>query len=232
VDQHSIERIRSASFSHSVRGYHQGEVDQFLAELADWLERGGEDEAAVEAVRAELERIGEQTAGILTEAHDAAESIREDAAEDARKQLVDTNMTAEKLRSSADEYAQKAREDADAYARKTRSEVDAYVEKARPEVEAEVKRMREQAEAEAAESRQAAEREAKRIVGEANTRKDDTEALISDLEQRRDAVLAELDRLASGIAGTATQHRPPQEETNGEREADAEVATAVAKDSG
>lgn len=232
MDQHSIERIRSASFSHSVRGYHPGEVDQFLAELADWLERGGEDEAAVEAVRSELERIGEQTAGILTEAHDAAESIREDAAADARKQLVDTNMTAEKLRNAADEYAQKAREEADAYARKTRSEADAYVKKARPEVEAEVKRMREEAASEAAESRQAAEREAKLIVGEANKRKDDTEALISDLEQRRDAVLAELDRLASGIAGTATQHRPAQEETNGEREADTEVTTAVAKDSG
>ena len=30
--------------------------------------------------------------------------------------------------------------------------------------------------------------------------------MITDLEQRRDAVLAELERLASGIAGTATEH--------------------------
>ena len=237
MDQHSIERIRSASFSHSVRGYQQGEVDQFLGELADWLERGGEDDAAVEAVRAQLERIGEQTAGILTEAHDAAEAIREDAAEDARKQLVDTNMTAEKLRSAADEYAQKGREDADSYARKVRSEADAYVEKALPEVEAEVKLMREEAEKEAQQSRQAAERDSKKIVGEANKRKADIEALIADLEQRRDAVLAELDRLASGIAGTATQHRPDSEPKNGDakgdkRDADTEVATAVADESG
>ena len=69
-----------------------------------------------------------------------------------------------------------------------------------------------------------------RIVGEANKRKADIEALISDLEQRRDAVLAELDRLASGIAGTATEHRPEPRaderrcEAGDEREADTEVA--------
>ena len=96
MDEHSLERIRNATFSHSVRGYDRGEVDTFLAELADWLQRGGEDEAAVEAVRAQLEHVGEQTSGILTEAHDAAEAIREDAAEDAREQLVDANVTAEK----------------------------------------------------------------------------------------------------------------------------------------
>ena len=47
MDEHSIERIRNANFSHAVRGYDRGEVDRFLAELADWLERGGEDDAAV-----------------------------------------------------------------------------------------------------------------------------------------------------------------------------------------
>jgi len=183
VDEHSLERIRNATFSHSVRGYDRGEVDQFLSELADWLERGGEDDAAVEAVRAELERIGEQTGSILTEAHDAAESIRADAADDARKQLIDANVTVERLRSGADEYAAQVREEADA---------------------------------DALDSRENAEREAKRIVEEANGRRGDIEEVISDLEQRRDAVLAELDRLASGIAGTATQHRPHAEPENGE----------------
>ena len=124
MDEHSLDRIRNATFSHSVRGYDRNEVDEFLDELADWLETGGEGEAAVEAVRTELERIGEQTAGILTEAHDAAEAIREDAAADVRKQLVDANLTREAAH-DADEYAQKAREEADAYARKVRSDADA-----------------------------------------------------------------------------------------------------------
>ena len=48
--------------------------------------------------------------------------------------------------------------------------------------------------------------------------------MISDLEQRRDAVLAELDRLASELAGTATEHRPPPGEhgEDAEPEADAD----------
>ena len=80
MDEHSIERIRNANFSISVRGYDRNEVDRFLAEVADWLETGeGEGAAANEAVRLELERVGEQTAAILTEAHAAAQAIREDA---------------------------------------------------------------------------------------------------------------------------------------------------------
>ena len=70
MDGHSIDRIRNASFAHAVRGYDRHEVDQFLRELADWLEEGGESEAATEQIRAELERVGDQTGAILTEAHE------------------------------------------------------------------------------------------------------------------------------------------------------------------
>ena len=89
---------------------------------------------------------------------------------------------------------------------------------------------RREAEADADESAPAAERDAKRIVAEATRRKADIEAVISDLEQRRDAVLAELDRLASGIAGDrdpaspATREptrREPATDATGERRAEA-----------
>ena len=99
MDEHSIERIRRADFSLTVRGYDRNEVDRFLSELADWLETGGGEEAAGnEAVRMGLERIGEQTAAILTEAHAAAQAIRDDASASVRQQLVDANLTAESLR--------------------------------------------------------------------------------------------------------------------------------------
>lgn len=197
MQEPSIERIRNATFSLTVRGYDRNEVDAFLAQLADWLETGGGGgAAAVEAVRTELERIGEQTAGILTEAHQAAEGIRADAAAGVRHQLVDANQTTEKIRAEAAEYAADTRDEADAYARKVRGEADAYASRTTAEIESEL-----------AEDREAAEKEAARIVAEANKRKADIESVISDLEQRRDAVLAELDRLASGIVGTATEHR-------------------------
>jgi DivIVA domain-containing protein len=204
MQEPSIERIRNATFPLSVRGYDRNEVDTFLAELADWLETGGGGgAAAVEAVRTELERIGEQTAGILTEAHQAAEGIRSDASAGVRQQLVDANRTSESVRAEAAEYAADTRDEADAYARKVRGEADAYASRTTAEIEAEI-----------GEDRDAAKKEAEKIVVDANKRKADIESVIGDLEKRRDAVLAELDRLASGIAGTATEHRGP--ESNGE----------------
>jgi DivIVA domain-containing protein len=228
VDEHSIARIRNANFSHSVRGYDRSEVDRFLAEVADWIETGGgEDAAASETVRVELERIGERTGSILTEAHVAAEGLREDAAAEVRKQLVDANMTSESLRAEAGEYSADIRDEADTYSRKVRSDADAYAESTRTEVDAET-----------AEDRAKAQKEAERIVADASRRRADVESVISDLEQRRDAVLAELERLASGIAGTATEHRPPEgvaavaatEATDADRPADQTAEAAPATD--
>jgi DivIVA domain-containing protein len=204
VQEPSIERIRNATFALSVRGYDRNEVDALLAQIADWLETGGGGgAAAVEAVRTELEQIGERTAGILREAHQAAEGIRDDANAGVRQQLVDANNTAETVRSEAAEYAADTRDEADAYARKVRSEADAYASRTTAEIETEL-----------SEEREAAKKEAARTVADANKRKADIESVITDLEKRRDAVLAELDRLASGIAGTATEHRGA--EANGE----------------
>ncbi len=203
MDEHSIDRIREAQFSSAVRGYDRAEVDRFLTELADWLQTGGgADAAGIEAVRLELERVGEQTANILTEAHAAAQAIRDDASAQVRQQLVDANLTSESLRNEANEYAADTRDEADAYARKVRSEADTYGERARTELEGEI-----------GEDRAAAQKEIERLVGDANRRKAEIEKLIGDLEQRRDAVIAELERLASGIAGTATEHRTPGQPT-------------------
>jgi DivIVA domain-containing protein len=210
VQERSIDRIRNATFSHAVRGYDRQEVDGFLRELADWLEEGGESEAASETIRAELERIGEQTASILSEAHDAGE---------ARQKLIDANATAETVRSDANEQAERVREDADAYSLKTRTEADEYAQRVRGDADAYAAELRAEVESEAEEKRAEANRDAERTVAEANRRKADIDSLISDLEQRRDAVLAELERLASGITGAASQHRTSP--ANGDEAAEA-----------
>ena len=219
MDRRSIDRIRNAEFSHAVRGYDRGEVDAFLAELAQWLAGGGADNAGAETVRAELERVGERTTAILTEAHDAAQQIKEDASRDVRQQLVDANVTAEGLRGSAEEYSEKTREEADAYARRTRSDADSFAEQSKADTESET-----------TETRAAAEREAEQIVADANRSRTEIEARVAELEERRDAVLAELDRLASGIAGTATQHRGADSEPpSANRDGDAPAAKDKSK---
>ena len=213
MDPGSVDRIRNANFSHAVRGYDRHEVDQFLAELADWLE-AGDDEVAAASTRSALERIGEQTADILTEAHDAAQAIRADAEHEVRQTLVDANLKADAMRTSAEEYAEETRDEADAYTRKLRSDADAYARQTRGDADVYAGGARKEVDGALEKARAEGEREAQRITQEASRRKRDIEAVISDLEERRDTVLNELERLASGLAGTATQHRsaPADEE--------------------
>ena len=202
LDAHSIDRIRNATFSHAVRGYDRHEVDQFLGELADWLERDGDEDALRQRVRAELERIGEQ---IADDPHRgprrrAGRSARRRRAEVAPEPRARPTSTAESLRSAAPTSTRTRR------ARRP----TLHARKARPTptpMPSRPARGGGCARASRGRARGRAEREAERIIEEANRRKRDIESVISDLEERRDAVLAELERLASGITGTATQHR-------------------------
>jgi DivIVA domain-containing protein len=88
VDRDSIDRIRSATFPIGRRGYEKREVDRFLNRLADWLETGGGDQSRAALLRRDLERIGQQTGKILTDAHDVAEQLRAEAEREAHR-IVD-----------------------------------------------------------------------------------------------------------------------------------------------
>ena len=94
MDRDSIDRIRSATFPVGRRGYEKREVDRFLNKLADWLETGGGDQTRAELVRRDLERIGEQTGRIITDAHDLGEQLRVDAEREARRILEDAEAQA------------------------------------------------------------------------------------------------------------------------------------------
>jgi DivIVA domain-containing protein len=185
VDRDSIDRIRSATFPVGRRGYEKREVDRFLNRLADWLETGGADQTRAELVRRELERVGEQTGKILTDAHDAGEQVRADAEREAQRVAEEASARAEQTRAAADEHAAETR----ATAAQIRSVADR----------------------EAEETVAKARAEAKQLVDEANQRRRDVEAVISDLEARRDTVVADMQRLSSELAGTATEHRPAAE---------------------
>jgi DivIVA domain-containing protein len=118
VEQDSIERIRSATFSISRKGYDKREVERFLTKLADWLEAGGGDQARSELVKREVERVGEKTARILSEAEDSAEEMRTEAQEEAAQTLERARGKAAETRKSADEYARQTVDDAQAKARR------------------------------------------------------------------------------------------------------------------
>ncbi len=224
MDQSSgIERIRTATFTLARRGYDKREVEQFLNQIADWLETGGGDQARSDVVRRELERVGERTAGILATAEDSAEQIRADAEElaaettgRARSAAASTREAADeyaaKTRAAADAHAAKARKDAEEYGAKTRRAADAYAAKTRQEADEDAAETREDADHDARNRISAAEAKATRIVEEGTARRRDIEAVISDLVARRDGVIAEANRLADELREVADGHTPARGE--------------------
>ena len=117
VDQTSLDRIRNATFPSSRRGYDKHEVEKFLGRLADWLETGGGDESRSDAVKKELEKVGERTGAILSQAEDSAQQIRAEAEEEARGTINSANLQANESRAEADNYATETRASAERQSR-------------------------------------------------------------------------------------------------------------------
>jgi DivIVA domain-containing protein len=197
VDQTSLDRIRNATFPTARRGYDKNEVEKFLARLADWLETGGGNETRSDAVKRELERVGERTGAILAQAEDSAQQIRAEAEEEARGTVNTANMEAQETRAEADRYMSDTRSSADLYAGETRStaEQDANATRAK-------------AEQEARETIADAKAQARRIVEEGTQRREDIEAVIADLVRRRDDVLADTHELTGKLTAAVNDHRP------------------------
>ena len=135
VDQTSLDRIRNATFPSSRRGYDKHEVEKFLARLADWLETGGGDESRSDAVKKELEKVGQRTGAILAQAEESAQQIRAEADEEARGAVNTANLEAEETRTEVDNYARETRTSADSYAQQTRQEAEGSLSNAKAEAE-------------------------------------------------------------------------------------------------
>jgi cell division initiation protein len=123
VEADSIDRIRSATFPVARRGYDQRQVDEFLSRVADWLETGGDDRARADLVRRELERIGQKTGRILTDAHEAAEQLHADAENHAERLIRDAEGEAVKVARKARAEAERMIEEA----KRRRSEIEKVI---------------------------------------------------------------------------------------------------------
>src|SRR6266513_902441 len=118
------ERVRAVSFRVSRRGYDRDEVDGFLAWLADELRSAevgpGAGDVDPDALRRELERVGESTAGILRAAEQTAREIRATAKRDAETRVATATAAAERLRSEAEEFSTTTREEVEEESRRIR----------------------------------------------------------------------------------------------------------------
>jgi DivIVA domain-containing protein len=112
--------------------------------------------------------------------------------------LMTTQQEAEELRQSAEEEGAKMLADAEATARRTREAAEAYARETRAK-----------ADADARSTIDAAEINARETVDEGERRRAQIEAVIADLEIRRDDVLADLDGVCHELAATIAGHRTP-----------------------
>ena len=112
MEQRHIDRIRNTKFSVARRGYDQREVDNFMLELADWLESRAAEEIGSFAVKRKLEMVGRTTANILTTTQAEAEELRKTAESEAAAVAEHAEAGARKTRETAEEFANEVRANA------------------------------------------------------------------------------------------------------------------------
>lgn len=195
-------QLRTISFSEARKGFDKGEVREFLAEVADWIEGGGGD-----VVRRRLERIAQKSANILADAEDGAEGLRREAEQEARALLDSAKAEADSYRVDAEAEgreqlrearaeANSNRESANQYASETRTKADEYAEVTRSEAKREADELHEESNQQARQTIAKAQQQAEQILAEANRQREAIETVIGDLAHKRDSVMAQARKLA------------------------------------
>jgi DivIVA domain-containing protein len=184
------ERVRRAAFKQARRGYDRREVDEFLARLADDLRSAELGPAAPgdgdpDALRRELERVGESTASILRAAEQTARELRGGAKRDAEELRQSAAAEADRLAREAEEAATSLREAAEEEARRLRLEASQKAE----------------------ETVRSAQAQADSLVADSVQRRRLLESRIERLLERREALIEEVERLAADLQEVAAAER-------------------------
>ena len=105
--RNASERIREHSFALAVRGYDRQAVDDFVEQVADLVAELEGRQTRETVVQRALDQVGEETAGILQRAHQAADELAARSRSQAEGRIQRADREAELLRRQADEYAEK-----------------------------------------------------------------------------------------------------------------------------
>lgn len=188
IDSEIIASVREPGFSRRAFGYDRHQVDEFLSELASRLEAVDDAIPARSAEAEALTGVGEKVEEILATTREAAEQAHAEAAESAGKLKRESEEAAEQLRREAEQYAEETRKAADEYDSATRSEADA-----------EAARLREDAQAQAEAKVAAAEQDAAQMLVDAKTDLERVERSIEELRERRQLVVASIERMRGDL---------------------------------
>jgi hypothetical protein len=125
MEWNDIERIREPGFAIARRGYERRAVDNFLANLADWLETDAAKDLGRIAVTRKLELVGKSTAHILLTTEQESEQMRRRTQEECAELRAEAEAAGRATRHAADAYAKKVCEKAEQDARRSADEASA-----------------------------------------------------------------------------------------------------------
>ena len=215
--------IRDPSFAASVRGYDRREVDRYVERvnrLIAELQVSGSPKAAV---RHALERVGEQTSGILQRARETAEEITTGAREEAEETTARARAEAEEIvadaRREASDRLADARAEADDVVAAAQARAEEMLTKARDEADSAIARARIDAEGRV----RRAEDEVAALQEQATARMQELQADIAAISDERRRILDGLEQLSRELAAVVDgaqaerieeepQSAPPAEE--------------------
>jgi DivIVA domain-containing protein len=209
--------IRDPSFAASVRGYDRREVDRYVERvnrLIAELQVSGSPKAAV---RHALERVGEQTSGILQRARETAEEITTGAREEAEETTARARAEAAEIigdaRREAGERLAAARAEADDVLADAQSSAEEMLTRARDESDSMIARARIDAEGRVRRS----EEEAASVEEQAASRMHALQADIAAVSEERRRLLDGLEQLSRDLAAIVAAREDERDEEEPER---------------
>jgi DivIVA domain-containing protein len=186
------EEVRDPSFGASVRGYDRRAVDRYVERVNGLIAELQVSGSPPAAVRHALDRVGEQTSGILQRARETAEEITTSAREEAEE-------TTARAKAEAQEIVARASAEAEAIRARAKEESEATIGHARLEAERCVR----QSEEEAASVQEQAEARVRVLQAEIAAVSDERRILLDEVRRiaaRLDELVAEAQPLSATAA--------------------------------
>jgi cell division initiation protein len=103
VPYHPLEDVAAPDFPAALRGYDRAAVDAYVARVAQLVAELEATRVPEAAIKRALERVGEETAGVLTRAHETAEEIVSRSRAEAEERLDRARAEAEQIVGAARE---------------------------------------------------------------------------------------------------------------------------------
>lgn len=103
----AAEELRGRDFPVVMRGYDRAAVDAFVDEVIELVSRLEGRQSHESVVRRALEEVGEETAGILQRAHEAADEVAARSRAQAEGRIQRAEREADLLRRDAEAYSEK-----------------------------------------------------------------------------------------------------------------------------